>query len=381
MKKILFVATSNVFLASGGGLANRALLKALEEGFPNRVDVVHPDVNNDVPSNFYFVPDYSCKEKIKGLLQGHVHKYNPWILNFIDQHRNEYSHCFINCGIFGDLVEEVQARGIKVCVIHHNYEVEFQMDNRSMPTFGGHFSYFVKRNERNAYCNADLNLFLTNSDIETFKRVYGDISKGNNNVIGIFEDVDCSFDDVIGKGLTSRNLVICGSLNSVQTLRGMEHFSANCLPVLHSFYKDDFSLLITGRNPNEYVCKLADNDKQIRLVPNPENMSETIIDCGIFICPTNVGGGIKLRVMDGLKLGMPIITHKVSARGYDAFWDKPWFQIYEDKDSFMRSLEKINAIMKDNTGLRDEIIDSYKQIFSFSSGKERFLSFLMPFLS
>lgn len=381
MKKILFFAASNIFLPSGGGLANRALLKALEEEYPDMVDVVHPKVENNVPSNFYLVPDYSGKEKIKGLLVGRVHKYNPWLLNFINQHRGEYSHCFINGGIFGDLVENIHALGIKVCVIHHNYEVEFQMDNRSMPTFGGHFPYFVKRNERNAYRNADLNLFLTNSDLETLRRVYGDISKGNNAVIGIFEDVDRSLDDIKGKGLDAHKLVICGSLNSVQTLRGIEHFSANCLPFIHSYYKDDFSLLITGRNPNDYICKLADSDKRICLVPNPENMSETIIDRGIFICPTNVGGGIKLRVMDGLKLGMPIITHKVSARGYDAFWDKPWFQVYEDKDSFMIALEKINAVIKENDMLRDEITESYKRIFSYSSGKTRFLLSLTSFLS
>ena len=381
MGKILFVATSNIFLPSGGGLANRALLKALEEEYPDRVDVVHPKVENEVPKNFYLVPDYSGKEKIKGLLRGRVHKYNPWLLNFINQHRGEYSHCFINSGIFGDLVKNVQAFGIKVCVIHHNYEVEFQMDNRSMPTFKGHFPYFVRRNERNAYRNADLNLFLTNSDLETFKRVYGDISKGNNTVIGIFEDVDRSFDDIKGKRLDAHKLVICGSLNSVQTLRGIEHFSANCFPLLHSYYKDDFSLLITGRNPNDYICRLADSDERIRLVPNPDNMSETIIDRGIFICPTNVGGGIKLRVMDGLKLGMPIITHKVSARGYDAFWDKPWFQVYEDKDSFMKALEKINVVIRENDGLRDEIIENYAQNFSFSNGKARFLSALTSFLA
>lgn len=381
MKKILFVATSNIFLPSGGGLANRALLKALEEEYPNRVDVVHPDVRNEVPANFYLVPDYSSVEKIKGLLKGCVHKYNPWLLDFMDQHRNEYSHCIINSGILGDLVENVQARGIKVCVIHHNYEVEFQMSNRSKPTFGGFFPYFVRRNERDAYRFADLNLFLTDSDMKTFKRVYGDISKGNNTVIGIFEDMARSFDDIKGKELDAHKLVICGSLNSVQTLRGIEHFSANCLPFIHSYYKDDFSLLITGRNPNDYICKLADDDKQIRLVPNPYNMSETIIDRGIFICPTNVGGGIKLRIMDGLKLGIPIITHKVSARGYDSFWNNPWFQVYEDKDSFMRALRTINAIIEGNKGLRHEIIGNYKRRFSFSSGKARFLSSLTSFLT
>lgn len=380
MKKILFVATSNIFLPSGGGLANRALLKALQEEYPDRVDVVHPFVTNDVPSNFFLVPEYSGKDKLKGLLLGRVHKYNPWLLDFIDQHKGEYSHCFINCGIFGDLAKGVQARGIKVCVIHHNYEVEFQMDNRSMPTFGGRFPYFVKRNERNAYGRADLNLFLTNSDLDTLRRVYGDISKGNNEVIGIFEDVDCNLDDVRERKLDARKLVICGSLSSVQTLRGMEHFSANCLPSLHGFYGDDFSLLLTGRNPREFICNLADNDRQIRLVPNPENMSETIIDNGVFICPTNVGGGIKLRIMDGLKLGMPVITHRISARGYDAFWGKPWFQIYEDRESFVESLNNINKVIAETDNLRSEIIDSYVSAFSYSSGKARFLSSIAQFL-
>lgn len=381
MKKILFIATSNIFLPSGGGLANRALLKALQDQYPGKVDVIHPKVSDKVPSNFYLVPDFSRIGKINGLLRGRVHKYNPWVQNFIDQHQAEYSHCFINCGIFGDLVKDIQKRGIKVCVIHHNYEVEFQMDNRSMPTFGGRFPYFVKRNELNAYRYADLNLFLTNSDLETFKRVYGDISKGRNEVIGIFEDIDRSFDHVKGKALSPRNLVICGSLNSVQTVRGMEHFSTNCLPSLHEDFNEDFTLLLTGRNPNEYICKLAENDSRIRLVPNPENMSETIIDSGIFICPTNVGGGIKLRVMDGLKLGMPVITHKVSARGYDAFWGKDWFQVYDDAESFKEALNNVVEIIKDNKGLRDEIIEDYRRYFSFSSGKERFLSSITSFLS
>ena len=381
MKKILFFATSNIFLPSGGGLANRALLKALEEEYPNRVDVVHPEVKNEVPSNFYLVPDYTGKEKIKGLLKGRVHKYNPWLLNFIDQHKGEYSHCLINSGLLGDLVKDVQARGIKVCMIHHNYEVEFQTDNRSMPAFRGYFPYFISRNERRAYLHADLNLFLTNSDMETFRRVYGDTRKENNTVIGIFEDEDRSFDYVKEKKLPVRNLVICGSLNSVQTLRGMEQFATNCLPILHRYFNEDFSLLLTGRNPHEFIRKLADSDKQIHLVANPENMIETIIDSGIFICPTNVGGGVKLRIMDGLKLGMPIIAHRVSARGYDAFLGKPWFQVYDDKDSFNDALLKIIEVIGENRELRKEIIENYRQYFSFPKGKTRFLSSIKSFLS
>ena len=153
----------------------------------------------------------------------------------------------------------------------------------------------------------------------------------------------------------------------------------SCKDTYSDLYKQ-LELKIEGNTSIEEVARMQKEQMeqmkkyvqdQLALIKQcncPENMSETIIDCGIFICPTNVGGGIKLRVMDGLKLGMPIITHKVSARGYDAFWDKPWFQVYEDKDSFMKALEKINVVIRENDGLRDEIIESYKQIFSFSNG-------------
>ena len=126
---------------------------------------------------------------------------------------------------------------------------------------------------------------------------------------------------------------------------------------------------------------MADSDKQIHLVANPENMIETIIDSGIFICPTNVGGGVKLRIMDGLKLGMPIIAHRVSARGYDAFLGKPWFQVYDDKDSFNDALLKIIEVIGENRELRKEIIENYRQYFSFPKGKTRFLSSIKSFLS
>lgn len=379
MKKILFIATSNTFVALGGGLANKAFLQSILDVFPNQVDVIHPYVDKEVPNNFYLIPEYSKKKKILGLLHGIIHKYNPWVLEFIEKHKGEYSHCFINSGVFGDLVVPIQKMGIKVAVIHHNYEVEFQMDNKKATTFGGWFPYFVKRNEKNSYLLSNLNLFLTNSDKEKFIDIYGN-TKSPCHVLGMYETKNKEIIEVRQNDIDRKKLVICGSLNSYQTLCGIKDFQKNCLQYLHNYYNEDFYLLITGRSPRKYICDLAASDPNITLIPSPKNISETISDCGIFICPTNVGGGIKLRIMDGLKLGMPIITHKISARGYDAFWGKPWFKIYDNDETFRTALKDLNEYIMISQNLREEILKEYNEYFSYDAGDKRFVETTTKFL-
>lgn len=383
MKRILYIATSNIFVNTGGGIANRAFMNALMESYPGQVDVVHmqTDKSGTLPANFVMVPALSKTAKLHALFTGKIHRYNPWVLNYLDKHPGEYSHCIINCGDLGDIVPEIKKRGIKVAVIHHNYEVEFQMDNRRPSTFWGLCPTLVKHNERKSYKNADINLFLTSSDKDRFIQEYGEAGNVPNRVVGIFEAEEKELNNQIESTFDTRKLVICGSLNSVQTLKGIKDFSSKYLHLLHHYYKDNFKLTITGRSPGKYIQELALSDANIHLVPSPQNISNVVKESGIFICPTNVGGGIKLRIMDGLKLGMPIITHQVSARGYDKFFDKPWFKIYDDKSSFMKALEEINIIIKNEHNLRAIILKEYRDYFSYSCGKIRFLDLINDYLS
>lgn len=383
MKRILFVTSANLYIDTGGGIANRAYYNVLNDAFPNQVDVIHIQVSSKIetPSNFYLVPPLSIKERLQNLLSGRLHRYSSYVLDLVDKRKGEYSHCFLNTGVLGDLVQPLQERGIKVAVIHHNYEVEFQRDNKRPTTFWGLYTGLVSKNERISYQQSDLNLFLTESDKGTFFKKYGVSKDAKNTVIGTFEaEIKKENGDIIKEPLIPNRLAICGSLNSVQTLHGIKDFSAKYLPLLHEYYNDDFVLTLTGRAPGKYIQELAESDNQIKLVPSPANISDVIKSCGIFICPTNVGGGLKLRIMDGLKLGMPIITHEVSARGYDAFFNMPWFKVYNNKDGFIKALESLNELIKNNKGLRSDIISEYRNVFSYPSGKKRFMDSIEDFI-
>ncbi|WP_298073135.1 hypothetical protein [uncultured Bacteroides sp.] len=99
---------------------------------------------------------------------------------------------------------------------------------------------------------------------------------------------------------------------------------------------------------------------------------DDVIEQGSFvICPVCIGGGLKLRLMDGLKRGLPILVHKVSARGYDCFHGQPYFQVYESPESFESGLKNIVEYMKANTAYKEEILTTYKQYFSFKAGVSR----------
>ena len=380
MKRILFIATSSINSLSGGGLANRALFNALDSRYPGMVDVVMQEDGNRYPDNFFIMKRTSLSERILNtLLCKTGHRYNKFVFNLIDKGNSEYSHCIINTGLFGNMVSGLHERGIKVATIHHNYEPEFQRDNKRPSTFWGLTTRSVGNSEKMAFSDSDMNMFLTKSDLQKFQSVYGPISKGKDYVIGIF-DAEHHEKRIDINPVSQNKLVICGSLDSVQTLAGIRSFEKMYLPVLHEFYEDDFTLTLTGRSPGKHICNLVKRDRNLNLVASPEDISEVVYQSGIFICPTNVGGGLKLRILDGLKIGLPIITHEISARGYDMFFDKDWFQVYNDEESFRKALITINELITERPNIRQDILDDYYDAFSFIEGKRSYIEHVEEFL-
>lgn len=372
--KILYIASADLQLKSGGGLANLAFYNSLISHFGERVDLI-PFANykpEGVSKEFYARPK-SILKKALDFPKGIIHRFNPWIHDFLANHTNEYGCCIINSGIYGDIIIEIKKYIPHIIVIHHNCEVDFQNDNNRPTTLFGLFPFWVKRNEFNSYHFADLNLFLTSYDMNHFQEIYGVIDDSKKAVVGIYLPEKYEFK--IDSDIASIKYAICGGLNNVQTVKGIKAFS-KLLPILEEMVGNNIELIIAGRNPGTYIKNFCSSRTYIRLIENPVDMSLILLDSGIFICPINVGSGLKLRIMDGLKLGMPIITHEVSARGYEAFFNEPWFKVYKDETTFRKSLSDLLEYCSNNTGVRMKIIDKFKTIFSFENGDIRFINYI-----
>lgn len=378
MKRILYFAPMDMGKRHGGGMASKAYYDALCWLYPDRVDLMLPqEFCVGLYADAIAVPPRS---RVRALLSGSLHRYRSFMCDYLQRNAHLYSVCVLNDGFrAGDMMDMIQGFGLKTLVIHHNFEREYHMGSKSIFTFGGHYAGLVVRNERSAYTKADVNCFLTEADVALFEQAYG--KREHNYLLGVFEAEGARLpqqQEVKQEPL----IAITGSMDTAQTEFGVMDFREHYFPCLRELLPG-WKVRIAGRNPSERIRAFAhENSSVIELIPNPEDMSEVVRPCSVFLCPTHVGGGLKLRVMDGLRQGLPVLTHRVSARGYDAFFGTPFFAAYDDEASFREGLRKVTELTL-TLAERQQIQEHYMQAFGFEAGVKRMeeaLVLLEPFL-
>lgn len=362
----------NPFGKTGGGsLASHAYLNAFCQITTGQIDLICSDNlkknlllydKREKINNVYFAPERSFIQKIGSIFTGKLNRYIDFTKKIAQKNFYDFVVFDHNC-IAGPLLLFFQSKKSKTITIHHNYEFEYYRDNaNTLSRFL--FLHQVRKNEKKAYCNSDLNLFLTEADLKTFKRVYG-TSNGQDYVLGTFEYGPYSiFQRRIHPLSTQKILSITGTLCNKQTKDGLLYFFEK----LYSYVPLECKIIVSGRNPSNDIVDLCKSFSNVDLIKNPEDMNVVIQSSSIYICPTKIGGGLKLRVMDGLRNGIPVLCHEKAARGFDCFFNRSYFKIFHDEIDFSRCLNELMSLIDNGTVNCTEIQKDYLNNFSFESG-------------
>ena len=373
-KRVLFVAPNNLFGRTGGGLGMLSYYNAVKALYPSLVDLILPkECIKDAPNGedvYLGATKRNNMIAMLELLKGSLHRFKKCTLNHLKKNHELYQLCIIGGGVFGgDMVDKIKSYGIKVAVIHLNYERDYHVDNKTILSFKGKCLYYIIRNEKNAYLKANVNFFMTSYDKQLFEDSYGE-SKGKAAMLGVYECVRNNL-PLLKEKLPSNTLVITGAMNFYQTEYGIFDFYNNYYPLLKSKHPE-YKVIMAGREPSEKIVAVARQEKDaITLIPNPENMEEVIEKGTIYFCPTCSGGGIKIKVMDGLRQGLPVLVHEVSARGYETYYDKPYFKIYNDIKTFEEGFSALAGLCKSDNIDRQQIQKDYESVFGFEAGVGR----------
>jgi glycosyltransferase involved in cell wall biosynthesis len=369
---------------SGGSFASRAYINAFTEiadscmlMYPDRgipiTDFIHrkcilKGVKND-RSNLGKVIDYYL---------GRLHRYYRVMIPQIKDFKPDIV-VFDNSRTTAGMLNKVKKLGVKTITIHHNYEMEYYRGTKPSILWRIPFMYFMEKAERNAVQQSDLNLTLTDEDICLLQKHYDPQKTTKIAKLGSFESGSISINNEVQSKtkIDEKKLcfVITGTLGTYQT-------EVSVIPFLEIEYPEllkmlpDSKLIIAGRNPSDKMILACSIYPSIELIENPENMQEIIARADVYICPTCVGGGLKLRVMDGLKAGLPVLTHAVSARGYDEFSMANCMFIYDNKETFKVSLENLLKEIRRGNLDSNTIKTIYKSVFSFEAGVKRLKNIL-----
>jgi len=379
--KVLFFTHHYLDDNSGGSFASRAYINAFSE-IADSCLLMYPE--RGIPISDFIHKKCILKGvkyersnigKVIDYYRGRMHRYMDVMIPQINEFNPDIV-VFDNSRTSGGMLKKIKRPGLKIITIHHNYEMEYYKGTKPFIAWRFPFLYYMEEAERTAVQYSDLNLTLTDEDIKLLQIHYDQQKISKMVKIGCFESmavkdqVDNNYENTKNKSDRVFTFVITGTLGTYQTEVSVIPFLENEYPELLKLLPES-NLIIAGRNPSVKMITVCSKYPSVKLMSNPENMQEIIAKADIYICPTCVGGGLKLRVMDGLKAGLPVITHAVSARGYFEFNKADCLFIYDNKHSFLENLEKV--IRELNKGNLDSkrIKDLYKSEFSFESGVKR----------
>ena len=299
--------------------------------------------------------------KFIDLLAGRIHRFFGVFERVLDSEPFDLV-VFDTSYVSFQLIQKAHRKGCRVVTIHHNFQCEYVRDNYRFPVRFP-MLFWTRICERNALRESDLNLALTERDRLSLGQAYDPGGKVVISVLGVFEYRN--HESVPACALTADPVFVAtGDLSMRQTVEPFLKWMRNEFPILREVVPDA-KLIIAGKNPSDsLMCACQANG--IELVASPTDMDAVLRRGRYYLCPSSKGGGLKLRIMDGLKYGMPVLAHAVSARGYEPLIGQAVFS-YDSAGSFRVSLQQMLACPLD-TG---SILQCYRDLFSFESGVGR----------
>ena len=155
----------------------------------------------------------------------------------------------------------------------------------------------------------------------------------------------------------NNELLILGSLNWYPNIQGILHFVQDIFPNIVE--KNNLvKLTIVGQNPSKEILSLASS--RISVYPNVESVDPFIKKADLLIIPNKSGTGSKIKLLEAIMKGLPVITYPDNIIGYENLSiSKPFLvdNTLEFSESVLKAIsdkELKQNFIKDNLSLLNE---------------------------
>jgi polysaccharide biosynthesis protein PslH len=96
-------------------------------------------------------------------------------------------------------------------------------------------------------------------------------------------------------------------------------------------------LCIVGRNPPEWLVRRAAQSTGVELAASVPDVRPYLHACGVMAVPLRIGGGSRLKILEALAAGLPVVSSTIGAEGL-CLEDGSHFIIADDVDEAARAL-------------------------------------------
>ena len=215
--------------------------------------------------------------------------------------------------------ETVKKKGIRIILVEHN--VEYIYEQEALSKYGclawPEISR-MKKYERTILPQADKIVTVSPVDKEILEKEFG-----LTNVI--FLPIPMEMPDIRWKETASKHIIFNGSLNSYVNYYSMKEFCKTIFPKYAKRYPE-MKLLITGGVKDSVRKEFSHANIEFTGFVSEERLYELLCSCRFMVSPIIVGSGTKLKLIEGLSIGIPIVASEHCFEGvpFTTEYEKPY---------------------------------------------------------
>jgi sugar transferase (PEP-CTERM/EpsH1 system associated) len=154
---------------------------------------------------------------------------------------------------------------------------------------------------------------------ETDKVKLDSMTKGKAVIVPILQGVDIEYfkPNFSTQDGTNKNILFVGSMNVRPNIDAALYFAKLIFPlILRQIPSATFT--IVGRSPDLQVKRLVKDSHSIRVIGDVPDIRPFMRESAVMVNPIRFGGGVKTKVLEGMAMGMAIVSTEIGIEGIDA---------------------------------------------------------------
>lgn len=232
--------------------------------------------------------------------------------------------------------------GNRPCVLNHHNIESMMMERRAelepKPLQRHYYTTEARRLRRyESRHAADFDLHLTCSalDAERLHQIAGNVS-----VEVVPNGVDLEyFRPALDAVEEPHSMIFAGGLTWYPNLSAVEFLTQRVWPLVRAEFPDAV-LTIIGKSPPNWLRELAKSDARVRVTGFVDDVRPYMDRASVYVCPIFDGGGTKLKVLDALAMGKPLVANPIAVEGIDAVPEKHWLAA-DTPEEFLKAIRRL----------------------------------------
>ncbi len=221
-------------------------------------------------------------------------------------------------GVFMGVYLPIIRKYSQAKVVLRSHNIEYLIWERYIQSSKHKLKNFYINIQKNRLKKFEIEVFNNVEAIVPITAVDGEVLKAivpHKPIFSSITGIDLKKYPAIAKAKVPNSIFYFGSMDWLPNVEAVEWFKTNCWEEVKRHTDNNLKWIIAGLNMPAHILAYADSDPRITTISNVPDAFEFYQTYHIQLAPILSGSGLRIKLVEGISYGKPIITTSIGMEG------------------------------------------------------------------